>query len=596
MTASNSRVTTWTILRAHWYGTRGRRIFFAGAVISFALFALAGVFLPILYKELFDGFESGATVSELVNILYILVAVLLAEWAAGRTGYMFLNTFESKVMSRLAQDALDYLLYHSYSFYQNNFTGSLVQRVRRFAGAFERLCDTLVMTLIPISVTLIGAIVVVYQQKPILAYIMVAWVCTFLIFNYIFSQFKLPYDLKRAALDSETTAVLADVITNHNAVTLFTSIEKESKTFADVTDRRARAMWMSWTLGTLFDGAQALLMIGITFAVFYVTIQYWAVGAVSIGTFVLVQVYIIQLSSRMWDLGRVIRQVYEGFADSREMVEILSTPYDVHTLPGARDLTVSEARIEFKDVTFNYNETRTVLNNISLAIPSAQKVALVGPSGAGKSTFVRLLLRLYDTTAGVIAIDGQDIKQVTLDSLRGSIAFVPQDPVLFHRTLMENIRYGRPTATDEEVVAAAKLAHCDEFIDVLPDKYETFVGERGVKLSGGERQRVAIARAILKNAPILILDEATSSLDSHSEAMIQDALDTLMRGKTVMVIAHRLSTIRKMDRIIVIDEGKIREDGTHDELLKTDGSLYRGLWELQAGGFLADSAKEESQA
>jgi ABC-type multidrug transport system fused ATPase/permease subunit len=225
---------------------------------------------------------------------------------------------------------------------------------------------------------------------------------------------------------------------------------------------------------------------------------------------------------------------------------------------------------------------------VSLEIAPGQKVALVGPSGAGKTTFVRLLLRLYDVTDGSICIDGQDIRSVTLESLRHAVSLVPQDPVLFHRTLMENIRYGRFDATDDEVIAAAKLAHCHEFIEALPEKYETYVGERGIKLSGGERQRVAIARAILKNAPILILDEATSSLDSHSESLIQDALDVLMGGKTVLVIAHRLSTIRKMDRILVVDEGGIKEDGSHDELLQNDSSLYKQLWNLQAGGFMKE--------
>jgi ABC-type multidrug transport system fused ATPase/permease subunit len=213
-------------------------------------------------------------------------------------------------------------------------------------------------------------------------------------------------------------------------------------------------------------------------------------------------------------------------------------------------------------------------------------VAIIGPSGAGKTTFVRLIMRLYELTKGRIEIDGQDIQKVTQDSLRENISLVPQDPVLFHRTLMENIRYGKREATEEEVKVAARLAHCDEFIETLPLKYETFVGERGIKLSGGERQRVAIARAILKHAPILILDEATSSLDSHSEKLIQDALDNLMKNCTTIVIAHRLSTIRKMDRIIAMKNGKIIEEGTHDELSNKDSGLYKDLWELQAGGFI----------
>jgi ABC-type multidrug transport system fused ATPase/permease subunit len=236
-----------------------------------------------------------------------------------------------------------------------------------------------------------------------------------------------------------------------------------------------------------------------------------------------------------------------------------------------------------------------VLKNFNLKIAGGEKIALVGPSGAGKTTVTKLLLRLYDVKGGAIKIDGQNISDITQDSLRDAISFVPQEPVLFHRTLMENIRYGRRGASDEEVLQAARQAHCHEFIERLPEKYNTYVGERGVKLSGGERQRVAIARALLKNSPILVLDEATSSLDSESEALIQDALETLMQGKTVVVIAHRLSTIMKMDRIVVVESGTIAAQGTHLELVKQEG-LYRKLWSIQAGGFIGDGHKPKGDS
>jgi len=250
-------------------------------------------------------------------------------------------------------------------------------------------------------------------------------------------------------------------------------------------------------------------------------------------------------------------------------------------------LEIKKGEIEFKDVTFGFKNDCKIINNLSLKIKPKEKIALVGHSGSGKTTFVRLIMRLYNLIGGKILIDKQDISAVAQESLRENISFVPQDPILFHRTLMENIRYGRRDATDEEVREAARLAHCDEFIENLPQKYDTLVGERGVKLSGGERQRVAIARAILKKAPILIFDEATSSLDSYSESLIQDALQNLMKNSTTVVIAHRLSTVKKMDRIIVMDKGKIVEDGTHQELLDGgSGSLYKKLWDLQVGGFL----------
>ncbi|MCR4311030.1 MAG: ABC transporter ATP-binding protein/permease, partial [Candidatus Taylorbacteria bacterium] len=341
---------------------------------------------------------------------------------------------------------------------------------------------------------------------------------------------------------------------------------------------------------TFVDTIQSLLIFIIEFLLFYFAIKYWQVGTITIGTFVLIQVYLVGISGHLWDFSRVIRSIYEAFADAKEMVDILLLGHDVKDARKAHPLTVSAGGVQFEKVGFGFGKERTVLHDLELNIHPGERVALIGPSGAGKSTFVKLLLRLYDVSSGSIEIDGQDIRKVTQSSLRNNISLVPQDPILFHRSLKDNIRYGRRDATDAEVLEAARLAHCDEFALSLQAKYDTFVGERGIKLSGGERQRVAIARAILKDAPILVLDEATSSLDSHSESLIQDALDKLMKDKTVIVIAHRLSTIRKMDRIIVLEKGRVIEEGSHDELLKNGSSLYTKLWNLQAGGFIQADA------
>jgi len=320
--------------------------------------------------------------------------------------------------------------------------------------------------------------------------------------------------------------------------------------------------------------------------ILYMAVKLWMQGSFTIGDFVFVQAYVLVLLERIWNLGRVMRNVYEAFSDAQEMVDILEKPYDVQDLKTAKNLKVGQAGIKFDEVTFYYNQTRLTLDHFDLTIKPKEKIALVGSSGAGKSTIVKLLMRFYDVTSGHILIDGQDIARVKQDSLRSQIAFVPQDPILFHRTLMENLRYGRRDASDEEVIEAAKKAKCHDFIQGLADGYDTFVGERGIKLSGGERQRVAIARAILKNAPILVLDEATSSLDSESEYLIQEALRELMKGKTVMVIAHRLSTIMQMDRIVVVEDGRVVDQGTHQELMSRAG-IYQKLWKIQAGGFAA---------
>jgi len=282
----------------------------------------------------------------------------------------------------------------------------------------------------------------------------------------------------------------------------------------------------------------------------------------------------------------VVRELYEQLADAEEMTEILHTRHEIRDLPKAKQIRIVRGKIEFKNVSFAYHKKNDVIQGLKLTIKPGEKVALIGPSGGGKSTITRLLMRLVDIRKGQILIDGQEISKVRQNSLRSSIGFVPQDPILFHRTLMDNIRYGRREATDEEVMAAAKLANCHEFILNFPQQYNTYVGERGVKLSGGERQRVAIARAILANTPILILDEATSSLDSESELLIQQALERLMKNKTTLVIAHRLSTIMRMDRIVVIQNGQIVEEGTHSDLVSVHSGLYKKLWDLQVGGYV----------
>jgi ATP-binding cassette subfamily B protein len=327
---------------------------------------------------------------------------------------------------------------------------------------------------------------------------------------------------------------------------------------------------------------------------FYVAIHNRKKLGLTVGDFALLQAYLVQVFDYLWDFGRYIRQTFESLANANELTEMLEKPIEVLDSPSAEQLVVHSGEIDFRNVNFAYDGgERLTLSNFNLSVPSGMRIALVGESGAGKSTIAKLLLRFADVTSGGIYIDGMNIANVTQQSLRESIAVVSQDTALFHRTLLENIRYGRPEATDEEVIAAAKAAHCHEFISRLPLGYNTLVGERGVKLSGGERQRIAIARAILKNSQIVFLDEATSALDSESEALIQDALAHLMAGKTLLVIAHRLSTIKEMDTIMVLSDGQVVESGSHDELLQVQGGRYRALWTKQSGGFIAAASPEE---
>jgi len=593
MKEKTKNISMMNIAKAFWRGMAPDRLLFSVTLIVFPLSTVIDLIIPLFYKKFFDAIvdsgENKATLApDLIHIILMVLLLNLLGWVLFRGGVFILNVFEARVMARLKQISFDYLIDHSYSFFSNTFTGSLVQRVGRFSRSFERIYETVLFNFIALFINIVGVVFVVSLEHPLIAGIILVWSIVVMAVSYFFSRWKMKYDLASAAADSTTTARLADVVGNQNTVASFTGSRHESKAFTAVSNDQARATLLTWNLAAVLDTIQASLVIAIEFIVFYVAIQYWKVDMITAGTFVLIQTYIISIAHRLWGLGRAVRNVYEGVADSKEMVDILMTPHEVQDVPMARPLSIAKGEIDFDDVSFGFNKDRSVLNQVKLGVRGGEKVALIGPSGAGKSTFVKLLLRMYNLAEGTITIDGQDIQKVTQESLRNAISLVPQDPILFHRSLMENIRYGRRHATDEEVISAAKLAHCDEFIDVLPQKYETYVGERGIKLSGGERQRVAIARAILKNAPILVLDEATSSLDSHSESLIQDALDKLMHGRTTIVIAHRLSTIRKMDRILVLEDGKVIEDGTHDALLAKEESLYKRLWTLQAGGFLAD--------
>ncbi|OGG47431.1 hypothetical protein A3D66_01520 [Candidatus Kaiserbacteria bacterium RIFCSPHIGHO2_02_FULL_50_9] len=574
-----------------WQGVKPDRFSFFTVVIAVTIAMGISVFVPLLYKHFFDLLADANRAfarPELIRVIVIVAFLNGTNWLLYRGAMMLNGHFQAHTMARLRQLSFDYLLDHSYTFFANTFSGALVQRVGRFARSFERLADSLIYNMIPLVVTIVGAVIVVSLIEPLFAMVIGVWVLLFCAFNFLFSRWKLKYDIAMAAADSRTTAVLSDTITNHNTVALFTAAPKESAFFRQVTNDQASITTLAWSLGSVVDAVQVALIFVVEFFVFYYGIGLWESGALSIGTFVLLQVYVIQLGSRLWDFGRIIRVVYESFADSKEMLDILNLPHEIIDRPNATELKVPRGEIAVGHLTFRFQASTKVLDDITLTVRAGEKVALVGPSGAGKTTFVRLLLRLYEVQEGSIRIDGQDIREVTQESLRRAIALVPQEPILFHRTLRENIRYGKPDASEREVEAAASLAHCDEFIEHLPRGYDTYVGERGVKLSGGERQRVAIARAMLKNAPIIILDEATSSLDSHSEALIQDALSKLMEGRTTVVIAHRLSTIRKMDRIVVLEQGQVHEEGTHEELVAREGGLYRKLWELQAGGFIQE--------
>ncbi len=577
---------TLSIFWKHAMKYRGRAAFILGSLI---LVTGLQTYTTTIYRDLINMLTEGKVINDLAPAFWLIVLIFsinMFRQLLWRVTNFVNNYFQPKVMADLTNTCYQYLQKHSYGFFTSKFVGSLVTKVKRYERSFEVIADQITFDLGQSIVVTVFIIAILLWQYPVFGIMILVWSIAFFIFCYYFAKYKLPYDIERAESDTYATGQLADSITNNVNIKAFSSYGLENKRFDTVTDRQFRSRQKSWNLGTIGELVQGVSMVCLELLIMYVALRYWQKGLLNVGDIALLQLYYLRVVDKLWSTGKNIRNIYEAIADANEMTEMLSKPHGIQDLPSAPLLSASKGGIEFKDVTFSYHRKKQpIFTGFNFAIKPGERVALVGPSGGGKSTILKLLLRFHDIDSGSISIDSQNIASVTQDSLRNAISLVPQDPILFHRTIADNIRYAKPEATDEEVISVAKLAHAHEFIERMPLGYKSLVGERGIKLSGGERQRVAIARAILKAAPILILDEATSSLDSESEMFIQDALKTLMKSCTTIVVAHRLSTIMQMDRIVVISGGKIIEEGEHDELLKARSGTYQKLWNIQAGGF-----------
>ena len=575
------------VIKYYWQVVRRFKISFFTVIFGTIIASALDLYIPFQFLKLWNILSKNdfVLVEKAYSVLILVFILGIIRLVIAR-GVNFLNAyFETSVIAGLREQAFSYMIGHSHSFFADNFGGSLTQKINKYARAFERLMDMMVDSGLPLVLRTVGTVFAIYTLVPKYAYILLVFCLVFIVTALIYVRLKLKYDIISAQADTKTTGALADSISNHSSIQLFAGQEYEKEKVGDVIQSQKRATVTNWYLWSGLFFIQSFYTVVIEFILFWVAIGDWKLGFIGVPVIILIQTYLSRLTSYLWTFHSIVRTFYDGFADAQEMALILNTPYSIEDKV-TNELKDVKGEVVFEKITYVYeNNNSKVFDHFSLKIKAGEKIAIVGSSGAGKSTFVRLLMRLFSVGEGTIMIDGVDITSISQNTLREQIGFVPQDPVLFHRSLMENIRYGRRDATDEEVIKAANLAHCDEFIANLPKGYDTYVGERGIKLSGGERQRVAIARAILKNAPILVLDEATSALDSESEMLIQDALHNLIEGKTVIVIAHRLSTIRGMNRIIVISQGKIIEDGTHDELLNIEDGTYRKLWNIQAGGF-----------
>ena len=561
--------------------------------LTFLAYGVATIFstviTPFLYKEVIDlvstANPSPVAVNDLFDLL-IKIGITIIFFNIGyRAGDYLITYFQANVIKEIHNDTFKRLLNHSYKFFSSNFSGSLVAKSKRFAASFERISDVVTFNFWFVFVALCGVFVVLFLNIPKIGFLFLGWAFIYILITFLFIRVKVRYDLLEAEADSKITARFADSVTNILNIKIFSGRNFERNIFQKATFDEYLKRKKSWNFGNLQNAIQAFLMTILEVVVLYTMINLWSEGSITTGTFVLVQFYIVALFHQLWELGKSMVRLFKSLADAKEMTDILDQTIDILDIPNPEKCTISIGEINFKNVNFEYISGYSVFKDFNLKIRSGEKIGFVGHSGSGKSTITKMLLRFVDVQKGEILIDGQNIARMKQDDLRSNISYVPQEPILFHRSIRENIAYSNPGATEKEIIEAAKKAYAHEFILGLKHGYDTLVGERGVKLSGGERQRIAIGRAMLRPVPILILDEATSSLDSISESYIQDAFSELMKGKTTIVIAHRLSTVQKMDRIIVLEKGKIVEEGTHKELLEKKG-FYADLWEHQTGGFL----------
>ena len=498
-------------------------------------------------------------------------------------------TFETAMQRDLYAQCFSKLTNQTLFFHSNKFGGSLVSQTNKLVGAVESFWDTIIWSVLPLVVSLVGSIIILSTLLWQYALFLLIFSIVFSIVVYYGSKPMAKLTKKEAKASNKLNGQLADVISNVLAVKSSGAEATEQKFFTKTVNswRNSSLDVMRGFLkvSTIYSSINMVIKIGaIAFAVYAAQND-----LVSVASVYLIITYTGSVAHELWNMNGIMRNYNRIIGNANDMVEILQTPTTLIDKSDSK-LKVTNGEISMDKITFTHDEGQgdTLFHDFSLKIKPSEKIGLVGASGSGKTTLTKLLLRFADIDSGKITIDGQDISEVTQASLRAKIAYVPQEPLLFHRSVRENIAYGRPDATDAEIEEAAKKAGAYDFIVGLKDGFDTMVGERGIKLSGGQRQRVAIARAILKDAPILVLDEATSALDSESEALIQKSLETLMENRTSIVIAHRLSTIAKLDRIIVLKNGKIVEDGSHDELINKKRGVYAKLWARQSGGFIEE--------
>ncbi|MDR3475245.1 MAG: ABC transporter ATP-binding protein [Devosia sp.] len=569
----------------HWQHQPVRIAAIAG---FFLLATVADIVTPFYSGRLVDAVASGvpgvgsawhaATEAFVALMLLGLLGVALRQLA-----FQTIITLTLRMMSDIVANAFSHVQRFSTDWHANSFAGSTVRKITRGMFALDLLNDTLLIALMPSVVMLLGTTLLLGYFWPLMGLVTGLGSVLYVAVTIGLSVgWVAPAASLANAWDTRMGGALADAVSCNSVVKAFGAETREERRLAAVVDKWQARTRRTWRRGTAAGSAQGTMLVLLRGAILGTGLLLWVQGAARAGDIAFVMTSFFVLQGYLRDVSLHIRNLQRAINDMEELVEIHRQPLEVGDAPGAHPAAIAEGRIEFQHVDFRYGRHAVPLySDLNVSIRPGERIGLVGYSGSGKSTFVKLIERLYDVTGGRITIDGTDIREVTQASLRSQIAIVQQEPILFHRSLAENIAYARPEASQAEIERAAELANARAFIDALPKGYDTLVGERGIKLSGGERQRVAIARAFLADAPVLILDEATSSLDSESEMLIQQAMERLMAGRTTLVIAHRLSTVRALDRLLVFDKGRIVEEGDHEALIR-HGGIYRRLFERQA--------------
>jgi ATP-binding cassette subfamily B protein len=584
--------------RFYWKHVRKYPRYLVGLAISVPLSVLALGFLPslvvswILQRLSTGQFAHGNLWASFGPQLAIYAGTLFLGGLVGwRIAVYFGWSLEALVVRDIYREVFDHLMAQSANFHSNRFSGSLVSQTNKLASSYVSIADAIIYEMTTLALAFVFTFVILAPRAPWVATLLIGFGLLFILTSVRLTKPVRELRQQEAAAETKQTGQLADSVTNIMAVKSFAGSGLERKLFGEATKRTQtasrRVLFASlkqdsiFAISTLSIGTIALIMAVASIVLFNA----------NVGTAFLVITYTNGITQRLWDFARgTLRTYNRAMADAQEMIQILAIEQEVKDPAKPEPVRIKHGEISLKNMEFTHPDSRSedvLFKDFNLRIAAGEKIGLVGHSGSGKSTLTRLLLRFSDVDGGEIRIDGQNIASIRQDDLRRHIAYVPQEPLLFHRSIRENIAYGKPDASEAEIAEAARKAYAHEFIEHLPSGYDTLVGERGVKLSGGQRQRIVIARAILKDAPILVLDEATSALDSESEKLIQAALWELMKGRTAIVIAHRLSTIQKMDRILVLEDGAITEEGTHAALLSRKGT-YATLWAHQSGGFIED--------